>query len=139
MRSGRPGCLTNSCKFVTVSDQTAAVKRYPLTGIRARAFCEPLKFFAAFVHRSDLCSAILRHGWIFKRQAHTLMFGQSERLKRSQNPVFVNGLKLSDHNTLIVVPCSHQRNRSDQRENKEGKVQGVKRALEIYASRPLCR
>jgi hypothetical protein len=58
-----------------VSDQTAAVKRYPLTGIRARVFCEPLKFFAAFVDRSDRCNAILRCGWIFKRQAYPLMFG----------------------------------------------------------------
>jgi hypothetical protein len=75
IHSGRPGRRTDGCKFVTVSDQTAAVKRHPLTGIRTRFFCEPLKFFAALVDRSDRCSAILRRSWIFKRQAHPLMFG----------------------------------------------------------------
>jgi len=75
IHSGRPGCRTDSCKFVTVSYQTAAVKRYPLPGIRARFFFEPLKFFAALVDGSDRRNAILRRGWIIQRQAHPLMFG----------------------------------------------------------------
>ena len=66
IHTGRPGGLTNSCKCVTVSHQTAAVKGNPLTGIWARFFREPPKFFVALVHRSDCCNAILRCRLIFR-------------------------------------------------------------------------
>jgi hypothetical protein len=102
--SGRSGCRTNRRKFHSVRNQATAVKRYPLTGIGTRFLGEPLKFFATVVDRGgDGRGAVLRHGLIFERQAHSLMFWQSKRLKRSQDSMFVNGLKLTDHSTFIVT------------------------------------
>ena len=39
---------------------------------------------------------------LFKRQVDALVLGKGERLKRAQNPLFINGLKLTCHNTFIV-------------------------------------
>ena len=42
-------------------------------------------------------------GLLFEGQAYALMLGQYERLKRAENPLLVNGFKLSCHNTFIVT------------------------------------
>ena len=82
-------------------DQTGAFNRYPLSGIRSRFLSQPLHLRAAFVHGLGGLPT-QPSGLLFEREEDVLVLGENKRLKRAQNPMFVDGFELACHNTFIV-------------------------------------
>jgi hypothetical protein len=101
------GCRTDACQFFTVRDHPGSIKSHPLAGVRARFSGEPLQLFAPLVHGpcrfpSQSCRLL------FNRQTDALVLRQNKRLKRAQDPLFVNSFALACH-TAFIVPIGAQR------------------------------
>ena len=87
-------------QFFTVRDQAGPIDSNPLACVRTRFPGEPPQFVAPLVHglRELPTQSCRPH---CKRQMDALALG-NKRLKRTQDPLFVNGFEPSCHDRFIV-------------------------------------
>ena len=82
-----------------MSHQPTPTQRDPLTRVRTRFLSNPTHFLRAVVEWNGYRRW---QGLVIQRQPHPLALTKGKRFERSQDTMFVDGLKLTDH-TLIVA------------------------------------
>jgi len=89
-------CLVaHSARPRAVADEFTALECDPLPGVERPMSTDPFLFLGSSEARGQVLQ-------IANRQQHMLTFVERERLKGTQNPMFVNRLQLSDHESIVT-------------------------------------